>query len=183
MPSLYHCSHCKLGFESGWFHYFRSHKSDFGAETRLVCKQCGTAHRVEHAICAASDRVSGQDHPLTVPPDPETYDRLVLASADKLRFMLQGISRDDPSYSKLELEVLFVELLKMTYGPWRECARRSNRSDGPIVGYRVGARLDLTRATCNHCLALASLVEWDDANSDCPRCQTPHLRFTGEYVT
>lgn len=67
MPSDYECKKCRLNFTVGWFHY-HDFSSGYGAETMLVCNDCGTVHRVEHPITdAMPEMLSVQAGPLVAP--------------------------------------------------------------------------------------------------------------------
>ena len=48
MGTDYRCDSCGLTFTTGWDHYHRF--TEFSAETKLVCAECGTCHVVRHAI-------------------------------------------------------------------------------------------------------------------------------------
>lgn len=53
MPNDYHCLDCHLSFSVGWFHYHEFPEYDgvrYGSETLLVCRECGTQHRLEQAL-------------------------------------------------------------------------------------------------------------------------------------
>lgn len=69
MGTDYRCNSCGLTFTDGWDHYH--HFTDYAAETKLVCTECGTCHVVEHAIGGkVADAMLAQPGPLFTPTPP-----------------------------------------------------------------------------------------------------------------
>ena len=48
MPEAWKCTDCRLAFPVGWFHYGLG-SSPYLIATLLVCRECGTAHAVQHS--------------------------------------------------------------------------------------------------------------------------------------
>ncbi|HEV3342557.1 MAG TPA: hypothetical protein VG125_19450 [Pirellulales bacterium] len=69
MPDSWKCTNCQLAFQAGWFYHGAS---PYCGATMLVCRQCGTAHAIEHSKKkpAVKDRFFHLGKPLH--DDPET---------------------------------------------------------------------------------------------------------------
>src|SRR5688500_7636602 len=56
MPTVYVCSSCHLGFETGWHHYHR--ESDGAtAATLLACLNCGASYLLAHKYDGGRDEL------------------------------------------------------------------------------------------------------------------------------
>lgn len=180
MPNLYHCSSCYLGFETGPLPTFDD-SEQFRSESRLVCRKCGTVHAVRHAHFAASDVLSGQPGPITVPAGPDTLAQYLNANREKIAFLF-NLDEKDVGQIDYRNGLVFHELLMESYQKWSDSELRSTTPDGPVVmGMRLGARLNLANAQCSCCRLKGTLVEWSDADLSCPRCGNPTVCKIGEY--
>src|SRR4051794_24322540 len=56
MPTVYRCSDCCLGFETGWYHYHQELNNAMAA-TFLACRKCGSWYRLDHKHDGSRDQL------------------------------------------------------------------------------------------------------------------------------
>jgi hypothetical protein len=175
MPEYFHCRACRLAFETGWFHYFE-YDDGFASETRLVCSNCGTMHRVQHAIHGHQpDRLSAQSKPLEFTVFQLVADGLSPEQLEMLEFFGS-------------VDVLFGGFLDRHYGAWQGhtpvYSVRPWRSEVPAVWMEaIKDELHLESVKCANCTKTGRLTEWRLDDQRCPRCKSLSVRFVGTYTT
>lgn len=158
MPNLYFCSSCGLTFEIGGFHYHQF-DSGYSSATFLVCKECGTEHKMEHAIRGQlPKRMFAQPEPVTksVDVNPGSSDSLL----DSVLSYYSGF-KEWQSY-------------QVQSNPRPE---REEHKGIPVWFEGITDKLNFADVKCYYCGSANSLVsEWPEENSSCPRCKESSLK-------
>jgi len=161
MPNLYFCSSCRLTFQLGWFHYHQF-DSGYGSATFLVCKECGTQHKMEHPIRGQlPERIFAQPEPVTKPADLDS------GSLDSLAHYHLG------------------------YKEWQSYPAQLNprpeheEHKGMRIWFKgITGKIKLADVECWYCGSGSSLVsEWSKRNSSCPRCKENSLECIAAWMT
>jgi hypothetical protein len=181
MPTNWECQSCHLTFTVGWYHY-HDFSSGYSANTRLVCKRCGTMHAIEHATTLAPhDKVENKVSAPDLSPEQKP-DRLL---AQPVPLFVNMTEQQHAANSDNMLDQLLAGLPKLR--DWVQCsASRSIRPERvvrPIPTVEACTdKLMLKDVTCNYCGEIGSLVSrWHD-NECCPRCGGPVI-ITGNWIT
>ena len=154
MPFYFRCDACELAFETGWFHY---HEYDeYGSETRLVCSNCGTLHRLQHAIGGdLPDLFAAQPRPLNVSTDAPRLANLSAQDAEHIELI-----RVPP------VVALIGQLLRDAMARWGDDAPAYNvrveRAEWPVLS------LDVESLRCAYCEATGCMTKWQMDNDHCP---------------
>jgi ribosomal protein L7/L12 len=132
MPSDFHCNHCDLRFSVGWFHY-HDFRSGYGAQTLLVCTQCGVQHSLEIAL---EDRG---------PEFREKFDVELTAFPRADRFEALRLVRRHIRCTNLEAGRLVDDLpLRLAEKLWpheRDVVAKSVESTGIVLTFTVAERI------------------------------------------
>ena len=161
MPKLFFCSSCRLSFQLGWFHY---HKFDSGyaSATFLVCKECGTQYKMEHAIRGQlPERIFAQPEPITKPVDLDSD------SLDSVVHYHSGYK---------EWQFYQVQL--------NSRPEHEEHKGMPVWFEGTTDKLKLADVKCCYCGSGSSLVsEWPEVNRSCPRCKENWLKCGAYWIT
>jgi hypothetical protein len=160
MPEVYACRQCGLTFEVGWYHY-HDFSSGYAAETLLVCRECGTAHAVEHAVTPRQDPDLGGELPADQGP---------IWRPDRI------LRQPGPIRVPTDTD---APLFLPAYADWLPCGDaptiRPDRVLQPFIGMEgIADGLALGVVRCGHCGVLGSLLDrWPDEGAPCPGCGAP----------
>lgn len=154
MPTIYRCSSCALGFETGWYHYHRVVDGAMAA-TFVVCSKCGSQYMLDHKYDDGRDELHAWGGRITMEP---TEREGVFPSASAT-----------PPMAKLPSDLDFRPV-------------RKKQPHARLEGVRDDLRFE--GFECAFCHKVGTLIgEWPEGNKTCPRCGKHTLDPVDCYMT
>lgn len=180
MPADYHCEECNLFFSIGWFHYDGG-QLEYPAASFLVCSECGTCHRIDHAEKPRAPATRWWCRPLFQRPDKAPLvelkqDRLFCQAAPLFAFLEK---QSDQRINPVDLNAFreWKSLGEFPLRPWQYTQQTSSWAEG------CNEPLELRQVACGHCEKMGTLLREEKAELPCPACKRSNVEIFRAWMT
>jgi hypothetical protein len=212
MVTNFKCTHCKVKFSVGWFHY-HNFDSGYGSESLLVCESCGAQHAIEIALSGDDEEFNHVCEVDVVDYDKkgkqylliEVRKRFNLSLGETLKYvnatpfkMYDEMTEKGAQKAANRLHNRGIRAEVKVYDKRKNPFFGLNKRDRLLIKNNEdqwveiklandqidNQRLIVERLRCANCGAIGSLkAKWDEQNTVCPSCKNNSLLNEGSWLT